>query len=118
MKNKVMLFSSNGNLIKEVSDDNLKLMGRDINFGEKGRIASALFISFIKMSSTLPAEDMEEMEDIEVYVFDQMIFKGKGSYFNGGGHSSPSITAEIENELFLIKPEGALYKEMTIIFNC
>lgn len=115
MKNKVMLFSSNGNLIKEVSDDNLKLMGRDINFGKKGRIASALFISFIKMS---PAGKVEDMEDIEVYVFDQMIFKGKGSYFNGGGHSSPSITAEIDNELFLIKPEGALYKEMTIIFNC
>lgn len=115
MKNKVMLFSSNGKLIKEVFDDGIKIFGRDINVGEKGRIDASKYVSFIKNENV---GELKNVKDLEVYVFDQIIFEGKGSYFNGGGHSSPSITAEIDGDIFVIKVEGSLYKELTIISDC
>lgn len=115
MKNKVMLFSSNGNMIKEIPDDSIKLIGRDIRIGEKGDINSSKYVSFMKNQYVSKQEDMKSLE---VYVFDKLIFKGKGSYSDGGGHSLPSITAEIDGEIFLIKIEGSLYKEMTILSDC
>lgn len=115
MKNKVMLFSSNGKLIKEISDDSIKIVGTSIKVGDKGSINASRYVSFLK---TEIIDKTKEMKDLEVYVYDQIIFKGNGHYFNGGGHSAPSITAEIEGEFFVIKVEGSLSKENTIISDC
>lgn len=115
MKNKVMLFSSNGKPIKEISDDSIKIVGASIKVGDKGNINASRYVSFLK---TEYFDETKEMKELEVYIYDQIIFKGNGHYSNGGGHSSPSITAEIEGEFFVIKVEGSLFKEITIISDC
>lgn len=112
-----MLFSSMGVMFKEVSNENIKMgNGRDIAVGEVGYITSKNHVIFLKEKNS--EIDREKFKPIEVYVFDTLIFKGNGIYNNGGGHSMPSITADFEGEIFKIKIEGSLYKEMTVLLDC
>lgn len=116
-QNSVMLFSSAGVMFKEVSNENLKMgRGRNIELGESGQITSNNYVIFFKEENN--KIDKENFKQIEIYVFDTLIFKGNGIYNNGGGHSMPSIIADFEGEIFQIKIEGSLYKEVTILVNC
>lgn len=116
-QNSVMLFSSAGVMFKEVSNENLKMgRGRNIELGESGQITSNNYVIFLKEENN--KIDKENFKPIEIYVFDTLIFKGNGIYNNGGGHSMPSIIADFEGEIFQIKIEGSLYKEVTILVNC
>lgn len=116
-QNSVMLFSSVGVMFKEVSNENLKMgRGRNIELGESGQITSNNYVIFLKEENN--KIDKENFKPIEIYVFDTLIFKGNGIYNNGGGHSMPCITADFEGDIFKIKIEGSLYKEMTILLDC
>lgn len=116
-QNSVMLFSGTGVMFKEVSNENLKMgSGRDIEFGELGKIKSKNYVIFLKEQNNLI--DKSNFKSLEIYVFDTLIFKGNGFYNDGGGHSMPSITADFEGEIFKIKIEGSLYKEMTVLLGC
>lgn len=118
MLNKAMLFSSKGVMFKEVSSNELNVtQGKNLSLGEAGQIKCNNYVFFIKHPDS-SVIDKTTFKHIEVYVFDTLIFKGHGAYHDGGGHSMPSITADFEGEIFKVKIEGQLYKEVSVLVNC
>lgn len=118
MKNKVLLFSKNGVMFKEVSSDELSCgSGKVLTLGEKGQIDCSSYVVFIK-NTQLENFDKSKFDHLEIYIFNTLVFKGYGFYNNGGGHSMPSIIAEFDNEMFRIGIEGGLYKEVSVLKNC
>lgn len=116
MKNKTMLFSSNGKLIKEIENDQLKFKSELLTLGETGVVNFHTHVTFIKKDNhSIGIED--KFEHLEVYVFDQLVFKGIG-YYGEARHSSLYIIAEIEGDIFKIHFKGNAEENVSVLKNC
>ena len=121
MKTTVMLFSSNGSMLRKIEREDIKEeYGRNLKVGESGEIIERNYVLFSKkdVDSENAIKLKETFADLEIYVFDTCVFKGKGLYNDGSGHSKPSVTAWIEGEFLKISFSGILYKNMTVLINC
>jgi len=116
MKNKVMIFASNGVMLKEISHDNIDVINSwNIKVGDKGEISCRHNISFIKKDRK--PLNKEDLQYLEVYAYSTLVFKGYGIYYSSR-HSAPYIFAEIEGELFKIDIQGSLEEHLTILQDC
>lgn len=116
MKNKVMIFASNGVMLKEISHDNIDVINsRNIKVGDKGEISCCHNISFIKKDRK--PLNKEDLQYLEVYAYSTLVFKGYGIYYSSR-HSAPYIFGEIEGELFEIDIQGSLEEHLTILQDC
>lgn len=117
MKNKVMLFSSNGMMLKEISNNNINVInGWNVNIGDKGEIKCQSNVSFMKKEGHKPL-DKERLECLEVYVYNTLVFKGYGFYCDSR-HSAPYIFTEIEGEVFEININGSAQEHLTVLKDC
>ena len=118
MKNKTMLFSSNGKLVKEIENDQLNFKSKLdlLTLGETGIVDFYTHVTFIKKDNHLIGIE-DKFEHLEVYVFDQLVFKGIG-YYGNSRHSSLYIMAEIEGDIFKIYFKGNAEENVSVLKNC
>lgn len=116
MKNKSILFSTNGYFVKEISSDQIKCKNGNVSLGENGVINFQNHVTFIKKNDV--AIDIENKLDyLEVYVFDTLVFKGFG-YYGETRHSSLYIIAKIEGDIFKIYFSGNADENISVLKNC
>lgn len=117
MKNKALLFASNGVMFREILHDDLSVVRCcGLKIGDKGEINCANNVSFIK-GDAHGEFNKNHVSHLEVYVYSTLVFKGYGIYYSSR-HTAPYIFAEIEGEVFKIDIQGRLEEHLTVIKDC
>ena len=132
MENKAMLFSANGKIIKEIESENIKISKNKLVVEHKSlknlmkkrnEILCSNYVAFIldyKIESTEAYQNKymkkSKFDNLEVYMFDKLIFKGKCYYYKDRNFSLV-ILAEINNKFFKIYFKVEKDENITILKN-